>query len=190
MMTVPNLLTLFRIFLIFPLLALTYVSEDWARWGMVGLFVLAGVTDFLDGYLARRWNQGTAFGRFLDPIADKLLVAALLVGLMTAEVITGLHAVAVVLILLRELFIAGLREFLGQKGGHVIPVTFTAKLKTTSQLVALAVLLLAQALPGLGWLLMLGLGLLWLATILTLWSGTQYLLAALPRFQEPASASQ
>ena len=168
----PNLLTLLRIVLIVPVVALLFVSQDWARWVTLALFVVASVTDWLDGKLARAQGLVSPLGRFLDPIADKLLVAAVLVMLPAIGQLRGLEVVAVILILSRELLVSGLREYLGEKG-VVVPVSKLAKWKTTVQMVALAVLIVAPAL-GLLWQ-QIGIGLLWLAVALTLITGWDYL---------------
>lgn len=138
------------------------------------LFVAAAVTDWLDGYLARRMNVVSPLGRMLDPIADKLIVAAILVMLVADATIPGVHVVAALAILMREIFISGLREFFGGRG-VVVPVTVLAKWKTTVQLVAVAVLI-AWPLAGAGanavWFA--GIALLWLSATMTIWTGAQY----------------
>ncbi|HKY93684.1 MAG TPA: CDP-diacylglycerol--glycerol-3-phosphate 3-phosphatidyltransferase, partial [Kiloniellales bacterium] len=122
----PNLLTLLRIVLIVPIVALLFFWQDWARWLTLVLFAIASLTDWLDGKLARRQGLVSPLGRFLDPIADKLLVAAVLVMLAAVGQLRGLEVVAVILILSRELLVSGLREYLGEKA-VVVPVTQLAK---------------------------------------------------------------
>jgi cardiolipin synthase len=168
----PNLLTLLRIVLIVPVVALLFFWQDWARWVALALFVIASVTDWLDGKLARQQGLVSPLGRFLDPIADKLLVAAVLVMLAAVGQLRGLEVVAVILILSRELLVSGLREYLGEKGVGV-PVSQLAKWKTTVQMVALALLIAAPAL-GAFWQ-QFGVGLLWVAVALTLVTGWAYL---------------
>lgn len=171
-LTAPNLLTLSRIGAIPVLLATFYFKG--AGWAYVGcvLFTAAALTDWLDGRLARAHKLQSELGRCLDPIADKLLVAAVLVMLAAVGQLKGLEVVAVILILSRELLVSGLREYLGQKS-VVVPVTQLAKWKTTVQMVALALLIVAPAL-GRFWH-QLGVGLLWLAVLLTLVTGWDYL---------------
>jgi cardiolipin synthase len=168
----PNLLTLARIVLIVPIVVLLFYWQDWARWVAVLLFVAASLTDWLDGKLARKQGLVSPLGRFLDPIADKLLVAAVLVMLPAVGQLKGLEVIAVILILSRELLVSGLREYLGQKS-VVVPVTELAKWKTTVQMAALALLIVAPAL-GRFWH-QLGVGLLWVAVLLTLLTGWGYL---------------
>lgn len=167
-MNLPNLLTVGRIALIPVIVGLFYVPDSLARWAMLILFVAAAVTDWFDGWLARRWNQTSEFGRFLDPIADKLLVGALLVMLPAAGVIDGVHLIPAVAIMLREIAVSGLREFMAGRQ-VVVHVTRIAKWKTAAQLTALALLLapLADAHTA-------GLALLWGAGVLTVWSGYDY----------------
>ena len=146
MWSLPNLLTLFRALAALPVAA--FVLAGWWEAAFV-LFAVAAATDWLDGYLARRWNQESAFGRFLDPIADKLMVAAVLVVLMarlpgTEGAWTQLFIWSAVLVLLRELLVAGLREYLGPRG-VVVHVSALAKWKTATQLLAVALLLLSGA---------------------------------------------
>lgn len=168
----PNLLTLARIVLIAPVVWLLFYWQDWTRWLALLLFVGASVTDWLDGKLARQQGLVSPLGRFLDPIADKLLVAAVLVMLAAAGQLRGLEVVAVILILSREILVSGLREYLGPYN-VTVPVTQLAKWKTTVQMAALALLIIAPAL-GRFWH-GLGVGLLWLAVALTLITGWGYL---------------
>jgi CDP-diacylglycerol--glycerol-3-phosphate 3-phosphatidyltransferase/cardiolipin synthase len=140
--------------------------------------VFAGLTDWLDGYLARAWEQQSTLGRMLDPIADKLLVGAVLMMLVHDNTITGWSIWAAIIILVREILVSGLREFLAELNVKV-HVTQLAKWKTTMQMIALAVLLAGPAaekiVPGIttG-----GLVILWIAALLTLWTGYDYLKAA------------
>ena len=172
----PNGLTLARIVAIVPAIALFYLETSWARWALLGLFIAAALTDWFDGYLARKQASVSPLGRFLDPIADKLLVAACLIMLVAVGQTPGIHALAVVVILLRELTVSGLREFLGEKG-VVVPVTKLAKWKTTVQMLALCVLIIAPLLtPSVS---AAGLGLLCLAAGLTVVTGWGYLAVGL-----------
>lgn len=169
-LNVPNLLTIGRIVAIPVICLCAVLGGAWGYGLAFALFVLAAITDWLDGYLARAWNQGSALGRMLDPIADKALVAALLVVLAWTHALSGWDLVPALAILLREILVSGLREYLGPKG-VVVHVTRLAKWKTTVQLVALAAILLAGVFPV---LVVPGVLLLWLAGILTVWTGYEY----------------
>ncbi len=168
---IPNYLTYARIIGILPVCLLMAIHSPWATWSAVVLYALAAFTDWLDGYLSRKWNVVSEIGRFLDPIADKLLIAAVIIMLVANHSISGVMLACPILILIREMFISGLREYLGPKK-VIIPVTMMAKLKTTTQLIACGVLMLE---PVSGILIyVLGQGLLVMATVLTIGSGWQY----------------
>jgi cardiolipin synthase len=167
----PNILTLSRIATIPLIVAAFYLPAPTASWTTFALFAYASVTDYFDGMLARRWGQTTDFGRFLDPIADKLLVGAVLVMMIASGAIAGATVVAALLILLRELLVSGLREFLAGKN-VAVPVSGLAKWKTGVQLVAIALLLLAGVSPVIGTI---GAVLLWVAAGLTVYTGYDYL---------------
>ena len=180
MLTLPNLLTLSRIVALPLLIALLW----WPQWeaGYAGAFVLyclMGITDYFDGYLARAQGAVSRLGVFLDPIADKIMVAAVILMLVGTRfedraIITGVHLIAALIILLREIMVSGLREFLG--GIQVsVPVSKLAKWKTTLQLVAFGALILAGALPAMAWIKLIGLVCLWSAAVLTLITGWDYL---------------
>lgn len=176
--SLPNLLTLSRIVVIPLVIATFYVDGVEARWVALGLFVLAGISDFFDGWLARRWNQVSSLGRFLDPIADKLLVAAILFMLVAFDRMSQWSVLPAVIILCREILVSGLREFLAELQVGV-PVTKLAKWKTTFQLVALPVLLIGNAAPyGIPGQLI-GEVFLWVAAVLTMVTGWDYLRAGL-----------
>lgn len=138
---IPNALTLFRIAIIPVLVFLFYMETAWAIWSALILYILAAVTDFFDGWIARRTNQMSAFGRFLDPIADKLFVAAILVLLAGFDRLPGLWLVPAIVILMREILIAGLREFLGPYK-VTLPVSKLAKWKTGAQMTAIGFLMI------------------------------------------------
>ncbi len=181
----PNVLTYGRILAVPALVAcLDLLEGDVARWSAFALFVVAGVTDWLDGYLARAWEQQSTLGRMLDPIADKLLVGAVLMMLVHDNTIRGPSIWAAIIILCREILVSGLREFLAELNVK-IHVSQLAKWKTAVQLVALAVLLAGPAadklLPGISGL---GLALLWVAALLTLWTGYDYLKAGVRHAME------
>jgi len=178
--SLPNLLTYGRIVAV-PLVVLCFFlegrlkSSDPARWVAFGIFFVASVTDFFDGYLARVWRQTSVLGRMLDPIADKLLVSACLLLLAADNTIAGWTLWAAIIILCREILVSGLREYLAElKVG--VPVSTLAKWKTSVQMVALMFLLIGSAgdrfFP---FTTLTGLTLLWIAAILTLVTGWDYL---------------
>lgn len=176
----PNVLTYGRIAAVPGLVACLYfLTGDVARWSAFVLFVVAAITDWLDGYLARAWEQQSTLGRMLDPIADKLIVGTALMMLVHDNTIQGISIWAAVVILCREILVSGLREFLAELNVR-IHVSQLAKWKTTVQMVALAVLLAGPAAervtPGItaG-----GIGLLWIAALLTLVTGYDYLKAGI-----------
>ena len=180
MLTLPNLLTLSRIVAV-PLLAWFLWWPGWATGYAVGfaLYCLMGVTDYFDGYLARSQGTVSKLGVFLDPIADKIMVAAvilLLVGTRdgTPAMIPGVHQIAALVILVREIAVSGLREFLAQLQVSV-PVSKLAKWKTTLQLLALGALILGGAVPFAPWVGQVGLVALWVAAGLTVLTGWDYL---------------
>ncbi|MGQ3674493.1 CDP-diacylglycerol--glycerol-3-phosphate 3-phosphatidyltransferase [Xanthobacter sp. TB0139] len=178
-LALPNLLTYARCVAV-PLVAGCLFWSDilhgglWLRWVALGLYAAAAITDFFDGYLARAWQQQSAIGRMLDPIADKLLVSTCLLMLASDGTIRGWSLWAAVVILCREILVSGLREFLAELRVSV-PVSRLAKWKTTLQLVAVGVLITGQAgeqlLPGLN---LAGIVLLWISAVLTLYTGYDY----------------
>uniref|UniRef100_UPI0035CA2951 CDP-diacylglycerol--glycerol-3-phosphate 3-phosphatidyltransferase n=1 Tax=uncultured Sphingomonas sp. TaxID=158754 RepID=UPI0035CA2951 len=180
MLTLPNLLTLSRIVAV-PLLAWFLWWPGWANGYAAGfaLYCLMGVTDYFDGYLARAQGTVSKLGVFLDPIADKIMVAAVILLLVGTRddnpaVIQGVHQIAALIILLREIAVSGLREFLAQLQVSV-PVSKLAKWKTTLQLVSLGALILGGAVPHYPWVAQVGLATLWLAAVLTVITGWDYL---------------
>jgi len=188
MLNLPNILTLSRIAAIPLVVACFWLERGWAQWLSSILFVAACVTDWFDGYFARRYHQISRFGRFLDPIADKLLVAAALVMMVNSGTLRGVHVLAALIILAREILVSGLREFLAELRVG-LPVSQLAKWKTGTQMVAIAVLLLGDAVPL--WVTNVGLVLIWLASILTLITGYDYLQTGLRHMAEdtpPGSA--
>ena len=178
-LSLPNLLTYGRIAAVPALVACFFMEGDGAKWLAVGIFIAAGVTDYLDGYFARVWSQHSALGRMLDPIADKLLVAAALMMLAANQTIAGWSLIAAVIIMAREILVSGLREFLGEVSVGM-PVTQLAKYKTTLQMVAIAILLSHPAgNKVLAYATLSGLTLLWISALLTLYTGYDYLRAGL-----------
>jgi CDP-diacylglycerol--glycerol-3-phosphate 3-phosphatidyltransferase/cardiolipin synthase len=158
---------------------LYFLDGDLGRWSAFAVFVSAGLTDWLDGYLARAWAQQSRLGRMLDPIADKLLVGTALLMLVHDHTISGVSIWAAMIVLCREILVSGLREYLAELNVKV-HVTLLAKWKTTVQMVALAVLLVGPAAQDLAQPLTLaGLLLLWIAALLTLWTGYDYLRAGI-----------
>ena len=181
-LSLPNLLTYGRIVAIPAILMLLFVGADWARWTAMVLFVIASLTDFLDGWIARAWQLGSTLGQVLDPIADKLLVAACLLMLVADGTISGWSVWAAIVILSREILVSGLREFLaGLQVG--MPVTQLAKFKTAIQMVALGFLLAGPAGDHVfAYTTTVGLILLWLAALVTMYTGFDYLKAGFRHF--------
>lgn len=182
----PNLLTLLRIFLIPVFIAAYYLPFHRASLLATALFVLAALTDWLDGYLARRLNQASPFGAFLDPVADKLMVASALVLLTTDPRVHSmaldhrLFAIVVLIIIGREITVSALREWMAELGERArVAVSFLGKFKTIGQMVAIPFLLYREPLFGLP-VFRIGELLLYLAAGLTLWSMVIYLRAAWP----------
>ncbi len=178
--SIPNILTYARIAAVPALVACLFLLQgDLARWSALAVFVAACITDWLDGYLARIWDQQSALGRMLDPIADKLLVGAALIMLVHDNTIDGWPIWAAVIILSREILVSGLREFLAELNVKV-HVSQLAKWKTMMQMIALGVLIAGPAadkiVPG---ITATGTVLLWIAAILTLFTGYDYLKAAI-----------
>ena len=154
-------------------------SSDFARWWALSIFIIASITDYLDGYLARAWQQQSNIGRMLDPIADKLLVSACLLLLAADGTIAGWTLWAAIIILCREILVSGLREYLAELKVSV-PVTRLAKWKTTIQMIAIGLLLAAEAgdkvIPH---VTESGIVLLWVAAVITLYTGYDYFKAGL-----------
>lgn len=176
--TLPNILTLSRIVAIPAIIVTFYIEGPQAQWAALAIFVAAGITDFLDGYFARTRGQFSKLGQFLDPVADKLLIAAVILMLVAMDRITGVTVLAAVVILCREIMVSGLREFLAEiKVG--LPVTRLAKWKTTVQMIAIAILLVGGALPFPFPVIEIGIVGLWAAAVLTLITGYDYLRAGL-----------
>lgn len=179
LLALPNVLTYMRIAAVPAVVACLFAGGTSMRWVAFALFVAASVTDWLDGYLARRWAQQSALGRMLDPIADKLLVGTTLLMLVYDHTIEGWSIWAAAIVLCREILVSGLREFLAELNVKV-HVTELAKWKTAVQMLALAVLLAGPAIAG--WSFMLnniGTNLLWVAAGLTLITGYDYLMAGI-----------
>jgi CDP-diacylglycerol--glycerol-3-phosphate 3-phosphatidyltransferase len=190
MTSLPNLLTLSRIVVIPLVIATFYLDGALARWLACGLFVAAAITDWFDGYLARSWNQVSALGRFLDPIADKLLVGAVLFMLVAYDRVSEISVMPALVILLREILVSGLREFLAEVRIGM-PVSRLAKWKTGIQMVALPVLLVGDYGPAFLPVRTIGEVALWVAALLTLVTGWDYLRSGLKHMRaEPDSAAK
>ncbi len=205
-LALPNLLTYGRIAAVPVVVGCMYWQGIlngglWLRWVALAIFIAAGVTDILDGYFARMWGQQSSLGRMLDPIADKLLVASCLLMLAAEETIRGWSILAAIIILCREILVSGLREYLAELNVRV-QVTRLAKWKTTLQLVAVGFLIAGEAgdaavpqltvtVPTLltagtlfgsqvlGVVTFIGIALLWISALLTLYTGWDYLRAGL-----------
>ncbi|TVR10247.1 MAG: CDP-diacylglycerol--glycerol-3-phosphate 3-phosphatidyltransferase [Salinarimonadaceae bacterium] len=180
LLALPNLLTYGRCLAVPAVVALLFWSEHHgARWWALGIFVAAAITDYFDGYLARAWNQQSALGRMLDPIADKLLVAAVLFMLVRDGTIESFTIWAAIVILCREILVSGLREYLAALKVSV-PVSALAKWKTAVQLIAVGFLVAGPAgdavVPG---TTLIGTVLLWISAILTIYTGWDYMRASL-----------
>lgn len=188
-MNTPILLTWFRVALIPIFTVLFYLPPSVLRYeyqNEIGalIFALGGITDWLDGYLARRWNQTSSFGAFLDPVADKLLVAAALILLVE---LSRAPAWLAAIIIGREITISALREWMAQQGKNKsVAVAYIGKLKTAAQMIAIFLLLWYGPLPLLGWMptMTVGMVALYLAGILTIYSMVYYLRVAAQQFRE------
>ena len=183
-LALPNLLTYGRIAAVPVVVVLMYWQSIlggglWLRWLALAIFIVAGVSDILDGYFARTWGQQSSLGRMLDPIADKLLVSSCLLMLAAEETIRGWSLFAAVIILCREILVSGLREYLAELRVGV-PVTRLAKWKTIGQMVAIGFLIAGDAGDRIVPVVTeIGITLLWLSAILTLYTGWDYMRAGL-----------
>jgi cardiolipin synthase len=181
--SLPNLLTFSRIAVIPLVVATFYLPEAFSQWIACALFTAAGITDWLDGHFARRWKQQSELGRFLDPIADKLLVSAALFMLAASARISAAAIFPALVILSREILVSGLREYLA--GLRVrVPVSKLAKWKTGIQMVAIGILLVGDAGPAVIPVRAIGENLLWVAALLTIVTGYDYLRAGLPHMTD------
>lgn len=191
--SLPNILTVSRILAIPAICAAFFLPGAWSAWVPLALFAAAGITDWFDGYLARKWGQMSDLGRFLDPVADKLLVAAVILMLIAFDRIDRVTCVAAVVIMCREITVTGLREFLAELRVKV-PVSRLAKWKTTVQLVALGFLIVGDHGPDVLHVRFVGEVGIWVAAVLTLYTGWDYLqtglrhMATEPKTAEPKAA--
>ena len=179
-LSLPNLLTYARLAAV-PLIAMVlfFLEGETRNWLALSIFVFASITDFLDGYVARLWGQQSPLGRMLDPIADKLLVGATLLMLVSDQTLSGWSLWAALIILSREILVSGLREFLAELN-VMVAVSRLAKWKTGVQMVALGFLLAGEAGDAVvGYATSVGLVMLWIAAILTIYTGFDYVRAGL-----------
>ncbi len=197
-LTIPTWLTLLRIVMIPVLVVVFYLPYSWTNFASAAIFGLAAITDWLDGWVARRYHQYSAFGAFLDPVADKLMVAVALFLIVQGHP-TPWMAFWAAVIVGREIAVSALREWMAELGQRAkVRVALIGKIKTTAQMVALLCLLYSiqpgQPAPGIGmWMgafvFHVGDWTLAIAAILTLWSGLQYLHAAWPSLREDEKAA-
>jgi len=181
--TIPNILTMLRILAIPVIVLVYYLPFEWRYMVGASLFAGAAITDWFDGYLARRWQQSSALGAFLDPVADKLMVTAALVLLVEIHATPWL-AVPALVIISREITISALREWMAELGQRAsVAVSYIGKVKTTAQMVAITGLLAFPADLG-NWIVLLAYVLLYISTGLTIWSMCIYLKAAWPALKE------
>jgi CDP-diacylglycerol--glycerol-3-phosphate 3-phosphatidyltransferase len=185
-LNIPNILTWLRIAAIPLFVAVLYIDETWLTTAQAniiatGIFIAAAITDWFDGYVARRLGQTSAFGAFLDPVADKLMVAAALIVLVN---LNRIHPVVAIIIIGREITISALREWMAQLGkSRSIAVAFIGKLKTAMQMIAIIVLLLYEPIvPGISTPIV-GTICIWIAAVLTLWSMVYYWRLAAPHLK-------
>ena len=176
--TIPNIITFIRIILIPIILYLLFSENPNIVLLAGGLFIISSISDYFDGYLARVLNQSSKLGTLLDPIADKLLIASVIVVLVDTNVISNLHVIPAIIILLREIAISGLREFLAKMNTDM-PVSKLAKYKTTFQMVSLSILIISLGFELNDLLWNTGLITLWVAAIITLLSGYNYIVKGL-----------
>jgi len=186
-LTLPLLLTILRVAVIPVVLALFYLPIPYARQIATVLYAAACITDWFDGWLARRWGQTSKFGAFLDPVADKLLVAVCLVMLLHAQTNANpMFSLLVAIIIGREITISALREWMAELGSRAnVAVSWIGKLKTTFQMTAIGMMIWEIPTFGLPWFDM-GFALLFVAAVLTIWSMIIYLKAAWPMMKESA----
>jgi cardiolipin synthase len=187
--SLPNILTLSRIVAIPVIVGFLFLDPPLGNWLAFATYTYACVTDFLDGYLARVWEQQSSLGRFLDPIADKLLVAAVLLMVVWTGAVGGVSILAAAVILCREILVSGLREFLAEVQVSV-PVSQLAKWKTTLQMLAMGFLIVGRAGPDFGPLSTTDIGILglWAAAVLTLVTGYDYLRSSLRHIADEDAA--
>ena len=178
MKMLPNILTMSRIAIIPVIVALIWIGTPLFQWVALGCYSLACITDYFDGYLARSLNHQSALGRLLDPIADKLLVGACLLVLCAFGQISGWSVLPALVILLREILVSGLREYLAEIRAS-LPVSRLAKWKTLLQMISIGFLIVGDAAADVLPALLIGEVCIWAAALLTLWTGYYYLRSGL-----------
>ncbi len=190
-LNIPNVLTVSRILAIPVVLGFIAWGGPLGNWLAFSAYTYACITDFFDGYLARAWHQQSAFGRFLDPIADKLLVAGVLFMLVGVESVSAVHIFPAAIILCREILVSGLREFLAEARVG-LPVSLLAKWKTTIQMLALGFLIVGDVGPDFGFATTWEIGIygLWIAALITIITGYDYLRAGLRHIAEADAAAE
>jgi cardiolipin synthase (CMP-forming) len=175
-----NKLTLLRLALLPFIILLFFVHGSWAAWACLVLYIIGAFTDWLDGWVARQYAQTSAFGAAMDPIADKIFVVTVLLMLVATQRIESIFTLAVIIILMREFLVAGLREYLGPKG-IALPVTWLAKWKTATQMVATGILIVG---PFVSYGTAIGTLMLCLSAGLTVFTGWEYIKASLPHIKD------
>ncbi|MCC6598504.1 MAG: CDP-diacylglycerol--glycerol-3-phosphate 3-phosphatidyltransferase [Alphaproteobacteria bacterium] len=180
MFSLPDFLSLLRLALLPFMVPLFLIPMEWAAWACLALYVIGALTDFLDGWLARRLNQTSEFGAFIDPLSDKIFVVTTMLMLVSIDRVSGYYVMAVAVILIREFVVSGLREYMGQRDLK-LPVTQLAKWKTAAQMLALGVLIVA---PYIFYGQAIGLGLLLAAAALTAVTGWHYLKTVLDHMRK------
>jgi len=190
-LTLPNVLTLSRVAVIPLFVALFFLETTTGQWIACGVFALAAITDFFDGYIARARGQLSAFGKFLDPVADKLLIASALLMMVGFGQIAELAIIPAVIILCREIMVSGLREYLAGLSIS-LPVSRLAKWKTTIQMIAIGILIVGNgvhpAIPESVPVRLIGEAGLWIAAVITIITGYDYLRAGLRHMDPPSTA--
>lgn len=179
---IPNILTIARLILLLPMITLFFMPFHWAAWTCLGLYAFGAITDFLDGWIARKFSMQSEFGAMMDPISDKIFVVTIMLMLVATGRIDGLMVLSVVVIIVREFTVSGLREYLGPKSVKM-PVTPLAKWKTALQMLALGLLIIG---PVNLWALWLGNLALLGAAGLTVYTGWKYLKTGLDHLKKKA----
>ena len=185
-LSLPNLLTVLRILAIPIIVILAITGADLLRALALAVYILAAITDFFDGFLARMMNETSPLGRMLDPIADKLLVGALLIAFAWDGTFSLFDLIPAIAIMLREIFVSGLREFMGTQN-VIMPVSMLAKYKTTVQLIALGICMAEPMAPDIR---LIADAVLWLAAILTIWTGWSYWQGAWKTMNVPSEPTE
>jgi CDP-diacylglycerol--glycerol-3-phosphate 3-phosphatidyltransferase len=171
MANLANILTLGRLILLPLIIVLFFFTAPWALWASLALYIVASVTDWLDGWVARRYDQVSDFGKFMDPIADKIFVVTILLMLIAVDRVNGLWVIPVIVILVREFMVSGMREFLGPRNIQ-LPVSRLAKWKTATQMMATGLLIMG---PLSFYIHAAGLAFLLAAMVITVVTGWDYL---------------